>query len=96
MPKQRAVYLYIIKIINLIGPCFNDLEALIAAECLRQTLQGVVTHSQLSQAAAFAEPQAKLLQPAWAHTHTHKHQLVHKGFSTDSIPDRCFSLAPTI
>lgn len=52
---HSGAHLHFLKIVNLIGSCLNDLEQLVAAEFLRQTLESVVADLQLSQAAALIE-----------------------------------------
>jgi len=46
--QGSVAHLHFLKVVNLVGSCLNDLEPLVAAELLRQTLESVVADSQLS------------------------------------------------
>jgi len=46
--RGSVAHLHFLKVVNMVGSCLNDLEPLVAAEFLRQTLESVVTDSQLS------------------------------------------------
>lgn len=46
--KDSTAHLHFLKVVNLVGSCLNNLESLVAAEVLRQTLESIVADSQLS------------------------------------------------
>ncbi len=46
--RDSGAHLHFLKVVNLVGSCLNDLESLVAAEFLRQTLESIVADSQLS------------------------------------------------